>query len=150
MSGRRFEDANAEATAALRELLASLDETDLSADLGGGWTVSMALAHLAFWDAWHLTRWQDATATGQSAPAPVADAVSDWANASLEATWRALPAAAAVALALAAADAVDAHVAGLPDAAVEAARAVGGARWVERSAHRADHIEQIRRAIGRA
>lgn len=150
MTDRSYVTANAEATAALRTLVGSLGETELSADLGGGWTVSMALAHLAFWDGWHLARWQRAAATCAVAPAPVADEVSDRANEALEATWRALAPDRAAALALHAAAEVDALVAGLADASVDAAREAGGTRWVERWPHRHDHLEQIRRALGRA
>jgi uncharacterized damage-inducible protein DinB len=41
---------NTEATRRLRELVATLSDADLAAPLGGGWTVAMALGHLAFWD----------------------------------------------------------------------------------------------------
>ena len=120
-----------------------------SADLGGGWTVSMALAHLAFWDGWHRARWQHAAETGLVAPPPVADEVSNRANEALEPTWRALAPDRAAALALEAADAADAFIAGLSDASVDAAREAGGGRWVDRWPHRQDHVDQIRRALGR-
>ncbi len=149
MTDRAFAAANAAATERLRALAAALSEADLGVDLGGGWTVSMALAHLAFWDRWHLARWEHAIAAGAVAPAAVPDEVSDRANEALEPLCRALAPGRAVALALEAADAVDAGVARLPDASVEAARALGGVRWVERSPHRTDHAEQIRRALGR-
>jgi hypothetical protein len=149
MTDRSYVTANAEATAALRTLVASLDAAELGADLGGGWTVSVALAHLAFWDGWHLARWQHAAAVGAVAPPPVADEVSNRANEALEATWRALAPDRAVTLALDAAAAADAFIAGLSDASVDAAREAGGARWVDRWLHRQDHVDQIRRALGR-
>jgi hypothetical protein len=150
MTDRSYAKANADATAALRTLVGSLDDAELGADLGGGWTVSVALAHLAFWDGWHLARWQHAATTGAVAPPPVADEVSDRANEALEATWRALPPDRVAALALDAADAVDALVAGLADASVDAAREADGANWVERWPHRQKHLEQIGRALGPA
>ncbi len=150
MTDRSYVTANAEATAALRTLVGSLADAELRADLGGGWTVSVALAHLAFWDGWHLARWQHAAVTGAVAPPPEADEVSGRANEALEATWRAIAPDRAVGLALDAADAVDALVAGLDDASVDAARLAGGTVWVERFHHREKHIEQIRSAIGRA
>ncbi len=150
MTDRSYVVANAEATAALRALVATLDDADLRLDLGGGWTVSVALAHLAFWDAWHLARWQHAAATGAVAPAPVADEISNRANEALEPTWRAIAPDRTAALALDAADAVDEMVAGLADASVDAARAIDGVNWVERSPHRRNHIDQIRSALARA
>jgi len=149
MTDRSYLAANADATVALRTLVASLGEDDLAADLGGGWTVSMALAHLAFWDAWHLARWQHAAGAGLVAPPPVADEVSNRANEALEATWRALAPDRAAVLVLDAAAAADALIAGLPDASVDAAREAGGGRWVERWPHRQDHVAQITRALGR-
>lgn len=149
MTDRAHAAANAEATERLRALAATLSEEDLGADLGDGWTVSMALAHLAFWDRWHLTRWEHAVAEGAVAPVAVPDEVSDRANEALEPLWRALAPGRAVVLALEAAEAVDSGVARLPDASIEAARERGGARWVERWPHRVDHVEQIRRALGR-
>ena len=148
MTDRTFVDANARATEQLRALTAGLADQDLEADLGGGWTVSMALAHLAFWDRWHLVRWEHAIAAGDLAPVAVPDEVSDRANDALEPLWRALAPERAPALALEAAAAVDAAVARLSDASVEAARARGGPNWVDRSPHRMDHVEQIRRALG--
>ena len=43
-------ERNQAASARLVELAARLTEEDLGRDLGGGWTVQAALAHLAFWD----------------------------------------------------------------------------------------------------
>jgi hypothetical protein len=150
MTDRSYAQTNAQATAALRTLADSLGGDDLEVDLGGGWSVSMAFAHLAFWDAWHRARWQHAAATGAVAPPPVGADISDRANEALEVTWRALAPDRTVALALDAAAAVDELLAGLPDASVDAARASGGTNWVERWPHREKHIEQILRGLGRA
>jgi hypothetical protein len=150
VTDRTFIDANIEATAALGDLVASLSPADLSADLGGGWTVAMALAHLAFWDSWHLARWEHAAAAGAVAPPPVGDEVSARNNDALVATWRALDPTRASTLALDAAARIDAYVAGLSDAAIEAARAAGSPNWFERRPHRDDHIVHIRRVLGRA
>ncbi|HYO43439.1 MAG TPA: maleylpyruvate isomerase N-terminal domain-containing protein [Candidatus Limnocylindrales bacterium] len=150
MTDRSFVDANVEATAALGDLVASLSAADLTADLGDGWTVSMALAHLAFWDTWHRVRWEHAAAVGVAAPPPVADEVSARNNDALAETWRALDPDRAVALALDAAARIDACVAALPDEAIEAARTAGSPNWFERHPHRADHIDQILRVLGQA
>ena len=109
----------------------------------------MLLAHLAFWDRWQIVRWQGALAEGLAMPADVSDGVADLANGALEPTWRALPGATAAELALAAAAEVDALVAGLPDASVDAVVAAGRARLLDRSLHRADHMVRIRRVLGR-
>jgi hypothetical protein len=150
MSDRAFELANAEATAALADLVAGLSSDDLAADLGGGWTVSMAFAHLAFWDSWHAARWRHAAAGGWLCPPPVSGDVSNRNNDALEATWAVVPGEAAVALCLGAAAAMDILAAALSDEQVEGARAADGANWVERAPHRLQHVEQVRAALDRA
>lgn len=149
MSDRSFIDANRAATAEIRALVEGLSDADLATDLGEGWTVSMALAHLAFWDEWHVARWVHAAEQGQLAPPPADTEVTNRANEALATTWRALPPRAAVELMLAAAEAVDEYVANLDDEALDAARDRDGGRWFERFPHRKDHIGQISRALGR-
>jgi len=150
VTDRSFDSANAEATAALADLVSTLSDADLAADLGEGWTVAMALAHMAYWDSFHLARWHHATASGASCPPPAADEVTRRANEALEATWRALPVAATVTLCLEAAAAIDVYVATLTDEQIEGARAAGGPNLVDRVPHRRDHSAQIARALGRA
>jgi hypothetical protein len=150
VTDRSFVDANIEVTAALGDLVASLSPEDLAADLGEGWTVSMALAHLAFWDTWHLVRWEHAAAAGAVAPPLVSEEVSARNNDALVETWRALDPERAAGLALGAAARIDAYVAALPDASIDAARAADSPNWVERRPHRADHIAHILRVLGRA
>lgn len=150
MTDRAFEAGNAEATADLADLLATLSDAELAADVGDGWTVAMALAHLAYWDAFHLARWQHATANGLVCPPAASNDVTSRSNEALEATWRLLPPVATVALCLEAAAAIDTLAASLSDEQVDAARAADGPNWVDRTAHRRDHIGQIARATGRA
>jgi hypothetical protein len=149
MTDRSFIQANSSATADIRALVESLSDEDLGVDLGEGWTVSMALAHLAFWDEWHVARWVRAAEQGELAP-PAADTeVTNRANEALVSTWRALPPRAAVTLMLDAAEAADAYTADLDGEALDAARGRDGSRWFERSPHRRDHIDQISHALGR-
>jgi hypothetical protein len=150
MTDRSFVEANAEATAALRTLVESLAPVDLEIDLGGGWNVSMALAHLAFWDRWHAARWRHAAAEGERVPPPVPGVVSDRANDALEPIWRAVPGRDAVALCLEAAAAMDILAASLTDEQVAGALAADSPNWVERAPHRLQHIDQIRSALDRA
>ena len=148
MTDRSFERANARASAEVRGLVETLSAEDLVTDAGGGWTVAVLLAHLAFWDRWQVVRWRDALAMGLTVPAEVSDNVPDLANAALEPTWRALPGETAAVLAVEAAAEIDALVAALPDASVAAAPAAGRVRLLDRSIHRLEHVTQIRRAIG--
>jgi hypothetical protein len=149
MTERAFANDNRAATADLRALVETLSDADLAVDLGEGWNVAMALAHLAFWDEWHVARWLHAAGEGELAPPAVDSVITNRANEALLATWRALPARAAATLVLDAADAADAYVADLADDALDTARERDGSRWFERAPHRRDHIGQISRAIGR-
>jgi hypothetical protein len=150
MTDRSFEERNAQATDELRRLVGTLSMEDFATGVGGTWTVSTCLAHLAFWDRWQVVRWREALATGLAVPADVSDTIPDLANAALEPTWRALPGEIAAALALQAAAVIDALVAALPDASVAAAPVADRVRLVDRSMHRLEHVTQVRRALGRA
>ncbi len=150
MSERELDGANAEATADLADLVATLSDADLAADLGDGWTVAMALAHLAYWDSFHAARWRHAAENGLDRPPFASNDVTSRSNEALEATWRALPVAAVPALCLEAAAAIDTVVASLSDAQVAAAIADGSESLVNRVPHRRDHIDQVTRVLGRA
>src|SRR5436190_12388521 len=86
----------------LATLVAKLSDEDLAHDLGGGWTVGVALAHLAFWDeraALLLERYADGTPQHH-----IPDWYEDLLNETLEPQWQALPPRAAAEGAVAAAE----------------------------------------------
>lgn len=143
MSGdQEYLARNDASRARLRALVERLSEADLRRPLGAGWTVSAALAHLAFWDRRNeglLADWE----RGGVRITPVdADAVNE---AALPA-WRAIPPRDAAREVLAAAEAVDRKIAALP---AELAQAIRTARpiSVDRSHHRDEHIEEIEQAL---
>jgi len=136
--------ANDESRARLRALVERLDRRQLATNVMEGWSVSALLAHLAFWDRFTLRRWQSRLA-GNVVPdiGPLADALNDAAIP----MWSAVPPEVATREATAAADAVDRFVAALgPDVTAEA-MAEGRPRWLARSAHRREHLDQIERAL---
>jgi hypothetical protein len=142
------EDAtrNIEATARLREFVSPLTAPDLARDLGGGWTVAMALGHLAFWDRFQTSQLR-LLAAGEPA-AEDTDAVSDVTNEALQAVLAALSPDEVGRLATTAAADVDAAVVALPEALmVRLASSAEHAYLVRRWAHREEHIEQIRGAL---
>ncbi len=108
-------------------------------DLGNGWTVSVALAHLAFWDrlaALTLQRWE-------RGDIPSDEAEPDLLNDALIEEWRALSPRQAADLAVAAARLVDAAVEAL-DARTAAAVQARGKEWLlRRGVHRREHLDQI-------
>jgi hypothetical protein len=114
-------------------------------DDDGGWGPAVVLAHLAFWDAVSLARWQQAGDDGL--PAPLASNVADLVNPAAFPQWAALDVETATRLALEAAAAVDAYLEALPPERAEAARAAGLGRQVDRSLHRNEHLDAAERAL---
>jgi hypothetical protein len=128
----------------LRALVARLSDADLGRKVDGGWTITMVLVHLAFWDRYResaFVQWE----SGGDMPTPVeADAI----NAAVAVLSEAVPPREAGQLAVEAADAIDRVLERLPADKVAAAEAAGLTRLLNRSLHRRDHLDQIERALG--
>ena len=139
-----FVSENAVSQQELRALLSGLSDSDLMHDPGDGWTVAVMLAHMAFYDfraAAVVDRWQSESAID---PFPLDARLT---NSVTEKLWQAIPPRSAVQLALQAAEAADARMAGLsPELA---ARIAVSERSVSlfRSEHRREHIEQIKQGL---
>jgi hypothetical protein len=130
----------------LARLVGKLSDDDLARDLGDGWTVAVALAHLAFWDeraARLLERYADGTPTHH-----IPDWYEDLLNETLEPQWRALPPRAAAEGAVAAAEHVTRALRGLEDDLCERLEAHEDGYLLRRFNHRREHIEQIEAATG--
>lgn len=136
---------NNRSRARLRRVIEEATERDLTADLGGGWSVATALAHLAFWDhraAVLFRRWR---ANGVS-PSPVdVDSV----NEALQPLLVTIPPRQAARTALAAAEAADQEVATFPESWVGPVAALTSSIRLRRATHREEHLDQIERALGR-
>ena len=115
---------------------------DYSKSLGEGWTVAVALAHLAFWDrraAYLLVHW-----TPGKPPAELDD---EMINTVLFDEWHVLSGKTAGELALTAARDVT-SVAKSLDSRAAADVAVQGLTWLmHRANHRREHIDQIEAAL---
>lgn len=117
---------------------------DLAKDLGEGWTVSVALAHMAFWDrrAVGLLKLWDGEGR-------LPDSVyEDVLNEVLLPEWQALEPEKALQLALDAARAVNASVEGMDGTKAEAIAMMGNGFILARGEHRQEHLDQIERALG--
>ena len=137
-------NGNAQSLDSLRALLNRLTDGDLMRDLGEGWTVAAMLGHLAFYDfriAALADHWRQ---EGAVTPSPL-DA--DILNVALLPVWLAIPPRRAVELALQAAEAANAVVAGLDAATLSQLQAVGSPLKLDRAEHRQEHIDQIERAL---
>jgi hypothetical protein len=132
-------DANAAMTARLEALVGRLSDADLARDLGGGWTVAVALVHLAFWDqriAYIHQRWGNG---GE----PHQELDDDVVNNALEPLLKAVEPRAAARLAVESAKRADAAIAAVPDAIASQIVADGYEYLLRRVNHRTEHIEQI-------
>ncbi len=132
--------------ASLKSLIDTLADMDFDRDLGEGWTVATAFAHLAFWDRHGkllIERWQ----AGDVVPADMPEWYSDTLNDALVDEWRVIPRHEAARLAIEAATAFDATIAALDDQVAAEIIARGETWRFTRSNHRREHIEQIERRL---
>jgi hypothetical protein len=137
-------DANAAVTARLEALALRLSDVDLRRDLGGGWHVSVAFAHMAFWDRrveYVLRRWMEEGVAHEELD-------DDVVNHALEFQLVALEPRAAVRLCIEAAKAADAAIAAVPHEIAQQLIAEDHAYLLNRSGHRGEHIEQIEAVLG--
>ena len=128
----------------LRALAAKLSDEDLRLNLGDGWTIATAFAHLAFWDQRSLIiirKWNREGVTPSSPPDfdPINDALLP--------LCRAIPPRAAANLAIASAESVDREIEQLSPEMVAAIEGLGDRRRLFRSIHRKMHMDQIEEAF---
>ena len=147
MDAREIDERNRASLARLRTLADSLSENELSREIDPPWTAAGLFAHFAFWDRFVLERWKLSVERGETTPAQVDGGFMERINdASLD-QWMSVPAAAAVAQCLAAAEEVDAFVRTIGDDARAALEREGRPRLVDRSLHREDHLRTLEGAF---
>src|SRR5215468_8636210 len=141
-----FAESNRVQTERLRRLVGRLDAGMLAVRLPNGWTVAVALAHIAFWDRQRLClmrRW----------------AAGNWCNSGYDGELfnevllpflEAIPPDRAVAMAVQTAEEVDAFLLTVPDEVVEAALARPDRPNLDRGMHREGHLDRIERALAEA
>lgn len=160
-ASRSFSARNAAQTRRLLALCLRLDESALSRAIGDGWTVSAALAHLAYWDRQALALLDDRVGSILPQPAELPplppgmrrhgfgmelDALND----QLLPGWRATAPWVAIREAVNGAAALDERLAALDGVGIAAIVADGGVAALERWRHRAHHLATIERCLSRA
>lgn len=143
MADRSYIKRNDGARARLSALIDRLTDTDMGRDLGGGWTVGAALAHVAFWERRVLVlmeRWQ-------RQPVQEIPEEDDLINRALLPEWLLLPPDAVRGYVNDTLTAVDATVAAASDELIEAIRTGGETVNLERVEHRDEHLAQIEAAL---
>src|SRR5215216_346196 len=116
---RSYIQSNTQTRQRLRSLVDRLTDVDLDRSLGEGWTVAATLAHMAFWDYRALAlveRWERQRSTDES---PEEGEIN---NRAMLPLCLAIQPRAAADLALRAAEATDAKMAGLPEGSLVMAR----------------------------
>jgi hypothetical protein len=143
---RDFVQDNAHALARLKALVARLTPEQLALPLDDGWTISAALAHMAFWDRRMLLlieRFQhDGITDSPYDPHVMNDAMKPM--------LLAVPSHEAARMCIEAAEQVDAAVATLSDAFIQAIKDHGTPFNPNRSEHRGYHLDEIERALAAA
>ena len=141
---KSFVESNRASSCRMRALTERLSDEELRRPLGKHWTVSAALAHLAFWDlrVMHLI---DATERNGKLCAPEIDiAINDIALP----LWAALPPREAARIAVETAEALDKRLENFAPGLLEAIYAYNE-RWVMRASHRNAHLDAIEEALKR-
>lgn len=115
-------------------------------EMGGGWTTSALLAHIAFWDRLATVRLEKYL-RDEEAPVTAPPALTDLTNGAGMREWRDTPPAVAARQARDAAAAMDRLVESLPPEKFAALKAFDRPQLYERAAHRTQHLDEIERAI---
>jgi hypothetical protein len=140
---RPFVAENARERERLRSLVGRLTDDELSLPMENGWTVAVALAHLAFWDQRSLALMRKWRLTGVQ-PSPIdIDVIND----SLLPLWLALSPRAAANLAVSSAEAIDRELEESPSELISAIESLGERFRLYRSEHRKLHLDQIEEII---
>jgi hypothetical protein len=143
----RLNDASRER---LARLAGSLTRAQLEIDLGGGWSVASAFGHLAFWDRWQAVRLERMVEGGALLDHDSVVMVEHMANESLAPFLAEIPLPDAPAMAVSAAERLDAVIAGLPDALAGSLLGTSDDFLLNRHRHRNEHLDQVERGIDAA
>jgi hypothetical protein len=128
----------------MKDFVSHLSSADLRRPLDAGWTVASILVHLAFWDQRALIlieKWKNEGI----GPSPMD---TDVVNEATRTFFLAIPPHTAAEMALACAAAIDREVAGLTPEMIAEIEDKGKPVRLNRSVHRREHLEQIKRALG--
>lgn len=135
--------ANDQSRSRLAEVVRRLSESQLKLTVNYGWSVAMALAHLAFWDYYGVARLDDWERNGIPEHHPGTETINDAMRPMLEA----IPAQNAVRMVLEAAEAIDRKVANVRAELADAIIAAGRERVLNRAPHRTLHLDDIESSI---
>jgi hypothetical protein len=123
----------------LRALTERLTDEELIFPIGNGWTIAVALAHLAFWDQralFLLRKWKKDGV--EASPIDI-----DITNDALLPLWLAVPPRKAANLAISSAEAIDRELEEAPTELINEIVSLGEKFRLYRSFHRKQHLDEI-------
>jgi hypothetical protein len=136
---RTFVTENAKELERLRDLVERLTDEELIFPIGNGWTIAVALAHLAFWDQIALFLLRKSKQQGIEPSQIDFDIIND----ALLALWLAIPPRKAANLALSCAEAIDLELSEAPTDLINEIVGLGEPFRLYRSIHRKQHLDEI-------
>ena len=139
---RSFIELNRASTNRIRAMVARLSDEELMHPVGEHWTVSIVLAHLAFWDLRVMYVLDKTEKDGQLFIPEIDIFVNDL---SLP-LWAAIPPREAVRIALETAETVDKRLETYPPELLEVIYAYNK-RWIVRALHRNEHLDEADAAL---
>jgi Mycothiol maleylpyruvate isomerase N-terminal domain len=139
---RSFVERNRASTNRIRALVASLSDTEMQHPVGEHWTVAIALAHIAFWDR-RVMYVLDMTERDGKLFIPEIDIFVNDLSLPL---WAAIPPREAARIAIESAEDLDRRLEAFSPALLEAIQAYNK-RWVDRSLHRGEHLDEVDAAL---
>lgn len=142
---RSFVGENAKARERLRSLVEQITDEELSLSMENGWTIAVALSHLAFWDQRSLALVRKWKSDGV-APSPIdIDVIND----SLLPLWLAIPPRDGAELAVSSAEAIDRELEASSSEFISAIESLGESFRLYRSTHRKMHLDEIEALLGK-
>jgi hypothetical protein len=133
-----YKDLNRASTERIKKLAASLTDEEMQTRVGEHWTVSIALAHLAFWDR-RVMYVLDMTAREGKLFIPEIDIFVNDLSLPL---WAAIPPREAARIAIETAEFLDQQLEGFPSLLLEEIYDYNK-RWVIRALHRNEHLDEV-------
>ncbi len=135
-------ERNRASTTRIRNMAARLTDAQLRTPVGEHWTVGIVFAHLAFWDRRVIYVLDKTEKDGKLFIPQIEIAVNDI---SLP-LWAAIPPREAARIAIETAEVLDHRLETFPPALLEQINAYNR-RWVDRSLHRGEHLDEADEAL---
>src|SRR5215212_8190569 len=139
-----FIERNRASTDRIRALAAGLTDAQMQQPVGEHWTAAIALAHIAFWDR-RVMYVLDMTERDGKLFIPEIDIFVNDLSLPL---WAAIPPRAAARIAIDTSEELDRRLKAFPPALAAEIQAYNK-RWVDRSLHRGEHLDEVDAALQR-